>query len=459
MHCKNAKTDNHGFTLVEVLIAIIILAIVVAPFLHLFVTASRTNLKARTNLRATTAAQDIMEGLKADTIEDLTYQFNFPNVDSSTNPLIKPENDFHIIRRSLIHGDVREVIRDPATGVLTNVTNFGDPGVLTKADATASMYSEDNGVEYEFLGQSTGRYCFVMEDVTLQNTNFDALIELDATPYRGPATDTTMHNSHNVVDIMNMNNIYDAIYIEKEADTASALQTMNINYYDPNRLLNETEIRREITIDVEQNVVGGNTVTTVLLTYEYFDKLDATHSIKTQDAQVIFNNTSSQKDLQDVYLFYFPIYNAGVQDKIVFNNDLSLPVTFHIVKQEPLSTIGLEAKESSYHCDLYINETGSATPAAMKTLLRSNLDTNLQRAYDPTSVTANNPLLGISYYFNGSIWPKSDFVAADKYENLPGDVEKDRIFDIRITVFEAGAYALGFPADDRLTVITGSTNN
>ena len=61
----NQKQSNKGFTLVEVLVAILILAIIVVPLLSAFVMSAKTNAKARQTLRATTLAQNVMEELKA----------------------------------------------------------------------------------------------------------------------------------------------------------------------------------------------------------------------------------------------------------------------------------------------------------------------------------------------------------------------------------------------------------
>ena len=65
------RNKDAGFSLVELLIAVIILAIIVVPMLHGFVTSARMNGKAKQVQRATTVAQDIMEGLKAYDIEEL----------------------------------------------------------------------------------------------------------------------------------------------------------------------------------------------------------------------------------------------------------------------------------------------------------------------------------------------------------------------------------------------------
>lgn len=85
-----------GFSLLELLIAVVILAIIVIPLLNLFLSSNRLNIKSRQTLRATTAAQDIMEGLKAYNIEELKAQF------------ADPASGFYVIDSRLIKGAVAE---------------------------------------------------------------------------------------------------------------------------------------------------------------------------------------------------------------------------------------------------------------------------------------------------------------------------------------------------------------
>ena len=46
-HTKEGQLNNAGFSLVELLIAMVVLAIIVVPLLHSFVTSARTNAKSR----------------------------------------------------------------------------------------------------------------------------------------------------------------------------------------------------------------------------------------------------------------------------------------------------------------------------------------------------------------------------------------------------------------------------
>ena len=65
------KNNERGYTLIELIVAITILAIIAIPLMHGFVTAAKTNAKAREIEQATTVAQNTMEEVKATPIEEL----------------------------------------------------------------------------------------------------------------------------------------------------------------------------------------------------------------------------------------------------------------------------------------------------------------------------------------------------------------------------------------------------
>lgn len=136
---SNARKLNRdaGFSLLELLIAVVILAIIVIPLLNLFLSSNRINIKSRQTLRATTAAQDIMEGLKAYDIEEVREQFK------------DPASGFYVIDSRLIKGGVRE-----------DTPGAGNP--------------------------SDGLYVFSMKELNLQGSKFDAKITVDGRGYMDP---------------------------------------------------------------------------------------------------------------------------------------------------------------------------------------------------------------------------------------------------------------------------------
>lgn len=63
--------DHKGFSLIEVIVAVAILAAVSAPILQSFTTAAITNSRAQATQDATSLSEDIMEKVKSTSIETL----------------------------------------------------------------------------------------------------------------------------------------------------------------------------------------------------------------------------------------------------------------------------------------------------------------------------------------------------------------------------------------------------
>ena len=67
---RKRKENNKGFSLVEVLCAIVLLGLVAAPFLQMIYSSYATNLKSKKYLAASDLCQTIMEGVSSQTYED-----------------------------------------------------------------------------------------------------------------------------------------------------------------------------------------------------------------------------------------------------------------------------------------------------------------------------------------------------------------------------------------------------
>ena len=90
LYRRNRKLNNSGFSLVEVLVAIVILAIISLPVLSTFSNAARINNKARRTENANTAINNIIEEAKSMSLDRLaggngqyTYQ-QLGGIDSTT---------------------------------------------------------------------------------------------------------------------------------------------------------------------------------------------------------------------------------------------------------------------------------------------------------------------------------------------------------------------------------------
>ncbi|MCR5377006.1 MAG: type II secretion system GspH family protein [Lachnospiraceae bacterium] len=77
---EDNRKGNSGFTLVEVLVAVAILAIVSIPVLQSFVSVVQVNSKSRRRLAATTIAESLMESCKGMSLVEIATQVDYDSV-------------------------------------------------------------------------------------------------------------------------------------------------------------------------------------------------------------------------------------------------------------------------------------------------------------------------------------------------------------------------------------------
>ncbi|MDE7433480.1 MAG: type II secretion system GspH family protein [Lachnospiraceae bacterium] len=83
---KKLNQNNRGFTLIELIITVVILALVTAPFLSSFVTAGNTNVKSKRVQEANELSQYIIEQFKASNIDMLEHDYGMVK---TTSPVTK----------------------------------------------------------------------------------------------------------------------------------------------------------------------------------------------------------------------------------------------------------------------------------------------------------------------------------------------------------------------------------
>ena len=168
--------DRKGFTLVELLIAMIILVVALIPMLNSFAVNAKVNRKSKIKLRSTMIAQDIMEGIKGYSTKDIYKQFT-------------GVSDFRLIEN--------DGIVDPSTHkvISANAT------VSANADGLVAVYT--------------------MKDLEYQGQKYDAKLEIDGTNFTasGNRMSATISgskiqpNSEDLVDMSIMDSSYDGIFM------------------------------------------------------------------------------------------------------------------------------------------------------------------------------------------------------------------------------------------------------
>lgn len=440
---KPKLNKNAGFSLVELLIAITILAIIVIPLLNVFLTSNRLNVKSRQTLRATTMAQDIMEGLKAYDIAELKEQFN------------NPSEGFYVIDGRMVKGEIKEETS-------LEVDEHGDP--------------------------CDGLYYFSMSKVALQGTEYDALIKVDARDYMegglhtGNQPNGQAHNNDGIAKIGNVNNNSknnvenglnkDGLYQEKASLREDILRELGERWdeLDPNGVkpkdisytTSGLTVSRDILVEIvdsgtkdeEDNIIADAAIT---LEYQchYGDK-----------KMLIHRESRSSFTSGNFYLFYYPMYEA-VDECITIDNKNNLPLCITIAKQIDTTTDAeMTDAQLSAAEDVYRVVVDFLGCTADKIKVRTNLGTNLVNSrFLGAEGKPSKILKQVVFQLNGvvkkdlNIYDLSGVRNTDLGSDGTDDEITELIYDVEVAIYEEGAAADGFQDEDKKITIQGSKNN
>lgn len=465
------QLDNRGMTLVELMVAMIILAIIVVPLLHAFVSAARVNLDSRTRLRLTTVAQDVMEGLRADTLEELAEEFNYP----------VPAGGylgFHVINRNLVKGSISENRCSIASdGKVTGFTTVNDSDPRG-ADYYPSAIPSGGSVSYNFIprdgsyGDVTGTrddgmYYFSMQDVTVENASspnykVDVLVSVNAVPYRSDARGGTVtslsgnmarHNDTDFVDIAAMNEQSDYIFYvnlpKLIEDNCSGMG------------LTSKDVYSKMWVDLSPDLLGTGTI--AKLTVRVYRVSDM-HELFFDENQITKN------EVRSLFLMYFPTYgHTSVPDTIEFVNKTDYKCNFYIAKQYDSNDMDIRSNlrnyENNYRCNVIIKDEPVSGSSVPMTNVRTNLDYNLYDINDNGgTISKIDPAYKQATYTytgtGGISITSADY--EDKYVSGPGGSSRtDRLYDVHVYVYKegsiSGALSSGtIPAENLLVDIEGS---
>jgi hypothetical protein len=194
-------------------------------------------------------------------------------------------------------------------------------------------------------------------------------------------------------------------------------------------------------------VPGKPDLTKVTVSYNYAGTVtgDPSQSKKVEkEPATIFNNKISGEKLSHIYLFYYPLYGWKTDNIYIINND-NVPVVVHLVKQM-VGTSPDPSSEENYRMNLYIYENNGLgfDPDAAATSLQTNLNVNIYNL--------NHPVNQATVKFNGF---NCNFTNL-KVDGIVNKEKKDRLFDIRVEVYQEGSATAGFPSDQKLIFFDSS---
>ena len=380
------KQDNRGMTLVELLIAITMLALITTPFFNSFFVSVKNNNKARNVLRATTVAQNLMEGLKAFSVEDICRQINLEDAQNTKLYLPKPYKEHKEFPNE--NGEISEVKESAFQETASHKYVFGIQGI------------EEDGILY------------------------DARILLDASGYRGEQEQN--YNEGFMTEIHKMSEETDVIYslpVSKDREVEGG------DYREGSGTM-----KRNFHIVISED--AGKTKVEIAVTYG---------KDSTEVELPIVGKTV--ENLENIYVMYYPNYHSVATDIYdCFEVDVKqdVKINLHLIKQKyaenKSDTLG------NYAPALIVREeAGLGEITHPRITLKTNIGKNLYQSDVPYKTDA----LQYTYYKNGSNTPlgRADaaamlgFIEENGPQSLLGEDKKIApLYKATVQIYPAGTY-------------------
>lgn len=322
------KLNNRGMTLIEVLVAMMMLSVVSLVFLRSFSQTMFYNRNAREKQYALTVAQSMMEGMKAYSMDSLDSQF-------SAAP---------------------ETFR-----------------------STFRLYPLNNPMNEHATGRIDGAEGYVIEGIKAGNFTFDVSIKVEPAPAATEASQLYMVTAAPLAGGSDRNKYNDGFYVqsgreqdavyEKVVETLKAVDDMHSD--EKELLTKETVDWSYVDLKIETRTlkveIGSSTVTVKNVFHYKFNITDYPYRRNTDPSGVVsgtfsldtpsegdvmdsgvecYNNTNtaaadSNVKLENLYLYYYPAYShnkGGLikcdDDVIEITNNTGRIVNVYAVKQQ-----------------------------------------------------------------------------------------------------------------------------
>jgi len=298
------RDNNRGFTLVELIIAVAILAIAISPLIANFIQSSKMNLQGRESLDAMNLAQDIMEGLSAYTAD---------GVDECVQKVIDNESGTETL--------VGNILPKSATY-----------GSVTKVAGTSDDVWKYEVTDVEAIGSVKNVY--------------DAEIILDPT-----GDDQKAFNNQIMADVSEINQYYDAVFtIPTASDEVAAINALSSisssaltkeKYYG--RLRRETEIKI-MNLGSEES---PNYKVSVIRTYGAAQGENGVLGISYNDKHTVVTDNICRMDAdkfpRSVYIYFKGIEGAvdtslERKESFIIENTTGKDITVYLIRTQEVDS-------------------------------------------------------------------------------------------------------------------------
>lgn len=383
------KLNDKGMSLVEVMIAVVILAIAVGATMRLFVDSASYDARSRQHQRAIAVAESAMESFKAYDLDELCLQFgagsggavfNGVSSDGLTTRTVTASNSSGLTVDPL---DAEDELND-------EVTNY----YFTIDDAI------EDGKRYDVKINVTRADAREMFDMKSINTYTDAVVQF-------PESETAGINAkiqgEALTDLA-------GVSLPSDIISGGSLSISNVNISSLERKF-KLEIVHDATTDSDQVVMAIDYIYSGTYDYQYVSSSSGVQTVSGRPfsgtKQHVFDETTGQTTLsvydnsgtiatsdgkiKNMYFYYYPMYADAVEatsakDIIEVNGgtipaDSDSQVQVHIAKQK--ATLYGSTLFNTYEATYHVETTGAGNVA---------LDSNLDECLSGTGTTIPVPV-------------------------------------------------------------------
>lgn len=433
---SRVRKNDQGISLVELIISIAILSIIVLPILSAFVVATRTNAKALNKFCAVNAAENIMEGLENESLEDIADSFD-------------PGSSFSLF--DVLDNNYCELVYDTATS--------------SYVQATKRLEGDH-------------KYYFYVPRIDSDGKEYTAVVTLDARTNEAGSKYEKYNKDNTIADISSLDLLTDGI-CTKVDNIAELLNSINSLYNLSQEITTSDldKITREIYVDIDKDTVTARTSVKVTYRYSFRDATGAVitfpepGSIYEQSySDVIFDNSDdTTNELRDVYLMYKPWYTSTKNfpfstDKIIVNNQKGLKCNIRMIKQilETASASELTGYESAYRTIVYVNDpcyTDADGNKRSNIGIATNLGLNLAIEDDKLHPDINKVANQVTYVLNNTNANQTEVKKVIAIGKLNEKEAEDRLFDVKVDVYPKNTSITDIGVIQPIVTMTGGMSD
>lgn len=488
---KKIKKDNSGFTLVELLIAMAIIAIVLTPLYSNFRQSTYLNGKAKTAMNATNMASNLMEGMSAYTPEEIILGF-YSN-DSVSGNIPGRHNTLNIMPNEVTvaeYGDLTPVSGGYTKGFVTSNLVLG----AGSYDYSTANYAQSVGaaapqpsMEYLKIKESpSGKYYFYAQGVQQARGTYDIVVELDTTHDTGfsgdfnedgsidtSAAEVYGINDYKSAQITNVNPLFDGVYTENISQRQNAAAALLAKKTDPWTNLEATDLypgmTRTIAVLIEKDPATGFVTVTVRDHYQILSDFSTpdhrwinigsvfagqTLHYTTTD-KLIFDGSTYNQDPRNIYIYYNANYysnDTNYLDQFLVTNPDHVPLDLYLVRTKTAETT--DALEATYASKLQLPNVGGYDFHVYSNLRDNIMKTDAQNATNRTNCRRCLTVINGSTIYT---LPNADYDAVVHDTGGVKTEAEDRMYGVKMYVYEEGAANADFPEDMLITEFSGSS--